>query len=195
MNTAVVIATSEGRHNWAADCLASIDVPFTVIIVSTGGYELGKITWVYENTNIDRFAFLQDSVTIKDNNLLKSVLEDTDIGSVCLYHDGTTCMNGYNGIYERSVLDDLNIPVATSKTDSIRYEGGFAAMYQGKTEVLHLFDPTPKVPAPSVEKYGRENRVFENELLIKWKANWGQIPEAEWDSHDIAYQEILKNHD
>lgn len=193
MNTAVVIATSEGRQNWAADCLASIDVPFPVIIVSTGGYELGKLTWVYKNTNIDRFAFLQDSVTIKDNNIFKSILEDS--GSVCLNHDGNTCMNGYNGIYERSVLDELEIPVANSKTDSIRYEGGFAATYQAKTKVQHLFDPAPKVPALSVEKYGRENRVFENDLLFKWKANWGQIPEKEWDSHDLSYQEILRNND
>jgi hypothetical protein len=79
----------------------------------------GKIKWVYENTNIDRFIFLQDSIVIRDNDLLMSLF-DTD-GSSCIMC-GPRCFGSYLGLYERNTLSQLDIPEISSKLEAVQQE-------------------------------------------------------------------------
>ena len=59
MKEAIVIGTSTDREDWIYDIVKSFTVPY--ILVSTGGYELGKIKWVYENTKIDRWIKIRQN--------------------------------------------------------------------------------------------------------------------------------------
>ena len=63
----IVVATTPGRENWLKQCLESIERP--VMVLSDFTFELGKIKWVFENTKIQRFMFLQDSVVIKNHKI------------------------------------------------------------------------------------------------------------------------------
>ena len=170
MKEAIVIGTSTDRENWIYDIVKSFTVPY--IIVSTGGYELGKIKWVYENTKIDRFIFLQDSLVIKNNNLFEKVFELE--GSSCLMCDPGH-MGSYLGLYERKTLEKIGIPDAHSKLDSIRFELEWNKEYIANCDLLnHPIDLDHKIMY-TVMKNGRENMVYVNDLYEKWKGDWGQI--------------------
>ena len=167
MKTAVIVATSPGRSNWANDCLSSLAVP--AIVVSGYGHELGKIKWVYENTDIDRFIFLQDSVVIRDNDLLMSLF-DTE-GSSCIMC-GPRCFGSYLGLYERKTLDQLDIPVVNGKLESVRYEIEWTQEYINKCEKFsHPINIEHQV-IETIYKHGRENQVSVNKLYEKWKGTW-----------------------
>lgn len=187
---AIVVGTSEGRSIWVNDFLKSVNVPIPVLVVNTDGYELGKIRWVFEHTRLDRFAFFQDSIVIRDNDLLMQAFEGE--GSACLFHD-RICFNGYNGLYDRSVLDTMEIPVAYDKTDSITYEEQFTQEY------IRACPAPPRelsgqVAAERAEmRHGRLNTVYQNAIVEKWKGNWGQIPRDEWNTHDETYIGIVKD--
>lgn len=167
MKQAIVIATSPGRAHWVNDCLSSLKVP--AIVVSGPGQELGKIKWVYENTNIDRFIFLQDSIVIKDNDLLMNLF-DTD-GSSCIMC-GPRCLGSYLGLYERDTLSQLDIPKISSKLESVQQEIDWTQNYISK---CHKFSHPIKIEHEVIEtiyKHGRENQVSVNKLYEKWKGTW-----------------------
>ena len=119
----IVIGTTPNRENWLAQCLKSIEKP--VLILSDFTYELGKINWVYNNTNIERIMFLQDSVIIKDNKIFELLNEK---GSIALTNDPAP-YGMYMGIYERKVLSQINIPLPKSKEESIKCEMSWTADY------------------------------------------------------------------
>jgi diaminopimelate epimerase len=147
--------------------LSSLAVP--AIVVSGYGHELGKIKWVYENTDIDRFIFLQDSVVIRDNDLLMSLF-DTE-GSSCIMC-GPRCFGSYLGLYERKTLDQLDIPVVNGKLESVRYEIEWTQEYINKCEKFsHPINIEHQV-IETIYKHGRENQVSVNKLYEKWKGTW-----------------------
>ena len=170
MKEAIVIGTSTDREDWIYDIVKSFTVPY--ILVSTDGYELGKIKWVYENTKIDRFIFLQDSLVIKNNNLFEKVFASE--GSSCLMCDPGH-MGSYLGLYERKTLEKIGIPDAHSKLDSIRFELEWNKEYIANCDILnHPIDLDHNIMY-TVMKNGRENMVYVNDLYEKWKGDWGQI--------------------
>lgn len=169
MKEAIVVSTSPGRAHWVKDCLGSISVP--ALVVSGGGFELGKIKWVYENTNIDRFIFLQDSIVIRDNDLLMSVF-DTN-GSACLMCDPDH-MGSYMGLYERETLNKIDIPSISTKGDAILNEIDWNKKY---IEACDNFSHPINIEHDMLQgvfKHGRENLLYVNSLYEKWKGNWGQ---------------------
>jgi hypothetical protein len=169
LKQAIVIGTGVGRAHWVADCLASLNVPIPVIVVCTDGYELGKIKWVYENTDIDRFIFLQDSVVIKNNELLMRLFEAP--GSACLMDD-PVCMGSYMGLYERTTLSQIEIPYSNTKRDSINYEVEWTREYvKACKNYSHPVEIRHKI-VNTVYKHGRENRLYVNNIYEKWKGTW-----------------------
>lgn len=168
MKTAIVIATSPGREAWVKDCLEPLRSD--VIVVSTGGYELGKIKWVYENTNLDKFIFLQDSVVVRNEEALLDMLAYN--GSVCLM-DVPQCFGSYLGIYERKVLDRIEIPDIPTKDESIIHEIRWTQQYKAACD--HLYHPNPAIEhhiVQTVMKHGRENLFYLNRFYEKWKGTW-----------------------
>lgn len=168
----IVVATTPGRENWLQQCLKSISKP--VLVLSDFTFELGKINWIYNNTNIERFMFLQDSVVIKDETIFEFVYTNT--GSISFTNDpGLYGM--YMGVYERRVLEQIEIPIPKSKNEAIAYELSWTDKYcQTAGSVTLAFDDLTDSKAKRKEVvFGRENLVLENDFLIKYKGNWGQL--------------------
>lgn len=168
----IVIATTPGRQDWLKQCLNSISKP--VLVLSDFTFELGKINWIFNNTKIDRFMFLQDSIIIKDERIFELLYEDK--GSIALTND--PCMYGmYMGIYERKILEKINIPIPKSKAESIQYELTWTEAYcKAAGNVRLAFTDLSDSRAKRKEVvFGRENLVLENDFLIKYKGNWGQL--------------------
>lgn len=168
----IVIATTPGRQDWLKQCLNSISKP--VLVLSDFTFELGKINWIFNNTKIDRFMFLQDSIIIKDEKIFELLYEDK--GSIALTND--PCMYGmYMGIYERHVLEKVDIPIPKSKAESIQYELTWTDAYckAARNVRLAFTDLTDSRAKRKEVIFGRENLVLENDFLIKYKGNWGQL--------------------
>lgn len=168
----IVIATTPGRQDWLKQCLDSISKP--VLVLSDFTFELGKINWIFNNTKINRFMFLQDSIIIKDEKIFELLYEDK--GSIALTND--PCMYGmYMGVYERHVLEKVDIPIPKSKAESIQYELTWTDAYckAARNVRLAFTDLTDSRAKRKEVIFGRENLVLENDFLIKYKGNWGQL--------------------
>jgi hypothetical protein len=166
----IIVGTAPGRERWLNDFMESIKLP--CIVVTVDGYELGKIRWAYENTKLDRFIFLQDSLVIRNNELLSSIFDVP--GSACLMCDPDH-YGSYLGLYERSVLDKVGIPVANTKSDAIKYEWEWTKQYAASCSNFdHPLNLDHQI-VYTVYKHGRENMLYVNDLYEKWKGDWGQI--------------------
>jgi hypothetical protein len=168
----IIIGTTPGRENWLAQCLTSINKP--VMVLSDFTYELGKIKWIIENTKIEKFMFLQDSVVVKDHKLFELLEED---GSIALSSDPVP-YGMYLGVYERKVLNKIDIPIPKNKKEAIDYEISWTQAYCSAAKRVRIaFDNLSDRSATRKEVvFGRENLVLENDYLIKYKGNWGQKP-------------------
>jgi hypothetical protein len=167
----IVIGTTPGREEWLQQCLASIQHP--VLVLSDFTFELGKIKWVFENTKIQRFMFLQDSVVIKNQSLFDLLYKDK--GSIALTNDpGMYGM--YLGVYERNILEKIEIPLPKNKSESIAYELSWTESYckAARNVRLAFTDFSDSRSKEKTVLFGRENLVLENDFLIKYKGNWGQ---------------------
>jgi hypothetical protein len=165
----IVIGSSPDRQEWLADCSASIKRDH-IAVVNTG-FELGKIRWVIENTSADRFLFLQDSWIIKDKGFWD--LLEAHSGSVAINSD-PYYFGCYAGVYERSVIDQIGVPVITTKREAIDNEIAWHQDYvKVASEPLVLFpDLKDSNSTRQVEKHGRTNLVLENDYIAKYKGTW-----------------------
>jgi hypothetical protein len=165
----VVIGSSLGRENWLADCSASIKRDHIAVV--SFGFELAKIGWVMDNTNADRFLFLQDSWLIKDEAFWD--LLDATTGSVAITAD-PYFFGCYAGVYERSVIKQIGVPVVTDKRDAIDKEISWHKRYvEVAGEPMVLFpDLTDANATRQVERHGRINLVLENDYIAKYKGTW-----------------------
>ena len=166
----IVIATTPQRENWLSQCLSSITKP--VLVLSDWTFELGKINWIYKNTTIKRFMFLQDSVIIKNENIFDLLNEE---GSIALTNDPRT-YGMYMGIYERKHLSKIPIPIPLTKKESIEFEISWTQLYCETAKDVKVAYPElcDKNAQRKEVLFGRENLVLENDFIIKYKGNWGQ---------------------
>lgn len=167
----IVVATTPGREKWLEQCLSSIEHP--VLVLSDFTFELGKINWLFNETKIERFMFLQDSVVIKNQALFDLLFKDK--GSIALTNDPT--MYGmYLGVYERHILEKIEIPIPKSKAESIAYELSWTESYckAARNVRLAFTDFSDNKSRGKAVLFGRENLILENDFLIKYKGNWGQ---------------------
>lgn len=163
-----VIGTSPGREAWAADALAS--VPGEAIVVSVPGYELGKLEWVVENTTVERFLFIQDSVLVTPQ--LFELLNDYD-GSVALLGDPRP-YGCFLGVYTRHALLAAGFAPIRTKLEAVEAELWWTGEYRaaaGKVPVLfpELTDRNAEGP---IERHGRPNLVLSNSYMTKFKGTW-----------------------
>jgi hypothetical protein len=124
-----------------------------------------------KNTKAERFLFLQDSWVIKDDGFWE--LLENEEGSVCLTAD-PYYYGCYAGVYERAVIQQIGIPIISSKIESIENEIAWHKDYvqvAGEPKVLFP-DLTDKNATRTVEKNGRTNLVLENDCLVKYKGTW-----------------------
>lgn len=164
---AIVIATTKGREDWAADCLQSLGEynGAPILVLNQYEYELGKIRWVYEHTDIDQFLFLQDSVIVKDYGWIDELFSHSD--SVSLSHQPFFM---YLGKYTREGLSKLGIPTIHTKLEAVWHEDAWTSRYASLNDVrtlwaLHDTDVFE-------ERHGRRNMVLENPHIVKYKGTW-----------------------
>ena len=165
----VVIGSSPDRQHWLADCSASISREHIAVVGF--GFELAKIDWVMKNTNAERFLLLQDSWVIKDDGFWE--LLDAHEGSVAINSD-PYYFGCYAGIYERSVIEQIGVPVMKDKRDAIHHEIEWHKRYVGVAgEPTVLFpELTDANSLGMIELHGRTNLVLENDYIVKYKGTW-----------------------
>lgn len=166
----VVVATTPGRELWLNDCLKSLgDIP--CIVISDYNFELGKIRWMYNNTNLDRWLLLQDSFIIKNTEFWSMLEKYPNSLSI---NDDPYLYGSYVGIYERKVLDLIEIPQPTTKKEAVNFEIEWNKKYVlAAGNVPVLFTDLKDSMAKGIEnKNGRDNLVLENDYLIKYKGTW-----------------------
>lgn len=165
----IVIGSSPGREKWLADCTASISKEHIAVV--SFGFELAKISWVMNNTNADRFLFLQDSWLVKDDGFWD--LLDAHSGSVAITCD-PYLYGCYAGVYERAVIDQIAIPVITDKRDAIAKEIDWHKQYVGVVGNPAVLFPelTDNNSTRQEQRHGRMNLVLENQYLVKYKGTW-----------------------
>jgi len=165
----IVVATSQGRESWVREILESITAP--CLVLSMPGFELGKLEWVFNNTDLDRFIFLQDSLVIRDEEMFETLFATP--GSSCIMCDPGH-FGSYLGLYERTTLSEVGFPICHTKEDSIRNEIEWTEKYMDVAgEISHPLGIMHN-EVITVRKFRRENRVYINEFYEKWKGDWNQ---------------------
>lgn len=164
---AIVIATTKDRSEWAKQCYDSLKTykRYPVIILDSYEYELGKIRWVLENTTLDEFLFLQDSVELKSTDWLNDLFDYE--GSVSL---AARPFFMYLGKYRREALERVGVPSIASKQEAVDHEATWTAAYSNADTHKSLFD----LQDTNVfrEHLGRNNMIIENDQIIKYKHIW-----------------------
>jgi len=165
----IVIGSSPDRQGWLADCSASIGREHIAVV--NYGFELGKIQWVMENTNADRFLFLQDTWQIKSEGFWD--LLDSFEGSVALMNH-PYFFGCFAGVYERRFVEKIGTPKVTEKYQSIVSEREWNRQYvEHAGEPVVLFpDLNDRNATRVVERHGRDNLVLENDFVVKFKGTW-----------------------
>jgi len=167
---AIVIGTRPDRKDQLNNLLKTLKVPFPVMTVDCDGYEIGKIKWVLENTKLESFIFLQDTVEVKDPYPFFLALSSQTNVSFCDYPRPFGC---YLGKYTRKTLEKIDLPDVQTKEQSVDYEmkfhedinknGGFQTI----GEDLHNVDNF-------VEKFGHRVMKIEGKYFIKYKTTWNR---------------------
>ena len=176
MKQVIVIATTPNRYRWLANCLETLKGydKYPLMVISDFNWELGKIRFVYENTNIDEFFLLHDSCEVKDPSLFDLVFEKHRGESVA-FSDHPVVFGMYLGKYRREILEKMDIPIVRDKKGAIYWEEKFNIDYvQLDPATVLLFDDFRHTTIFE-EKLGRKNMKVENEYLVKWKGTWGVI--------------------
>lgn len=172
----IVVASSDGREDWALECSRSIEREHVIYVApKDGGYELGVLKWCLERTTADRFIFLQDSVVILDNHVFEMI--DNARGSICLNH--TFCHYAcFLGVYERRVLEWMDLPVTRTKREAVLAETEWTLEYVKQATHVTCLGAIARgeISDPTVWHHGRENMCYDTRFLRKWQGQWGQTP-------------------
>jgi hypothetical protein len=163
-----------GRGAWAADCLDSIHRGDLTLCRSEVGGEPGVIRMIYGGTHWPRWLMLQDSVQIKDQAFF-DLVDQVDGPALVAPRP---CM--YLAVYERKVLDELDIPVITDgdREKAIQHECEFMDAYVAAANRLGFECPVlcPELTDANArgveERHGRKNLVLDGQYLIKYKGTW-----------------------
>jgi len=167
----IIIGTTPDRSHWLKDCINSLKQP--CVVISDFDFELGKLKWASKQLS-ERFFFFQDSIVFKQTDWVFDLLNNYE--HVSLTSDPVV-YGTYMGIYDPKILRELEIPIPISKKQSIEYELSWTKTYVEKVGSVHVAFPdlTDSKATRKEIKHGRENLVLENDYLIKFKGDWGQI--------------------
>ena len=166
----VVVATTPGREQWLNQCLKSLG-DRSVLVLSDFTFELGKIRWMFSNTCVDRFMLLQDSVIVKDPKFFDMAF---DYPRSVAVSQCPTVFGMYLGIYHRDTLAAAGMPQPKTKKEAIYYEMHWSNRYCSYEHVPVMFPEfnDHNAKGKTIELFGRNNLVLENDYLIKYKGTW-----------------------
>lgn len=170
MKKAIIIGTRPDRKEQLRNCLNSFTTPYDILIADCDGYEVGKLKWVLEKTDIDEFIFLQDTVEVKDAKFIEMCFFLPQSVSICNYPALFGC---YLGKYKRSILEKMNLPDVKDKLGAVEYEMQIGLDYSKFEIPFILFDDLNNVDN-YVDKWDHKVMKIENDYLIKYKSVWNR---------------------
>jgi hypothetical protein len=170
MKQAIIIGTRPDRKEQLQNCLNSFTTDHDILIADCDGYEIGKIKWVLNNTDIDEFVFLQDTIEVKNPKFIDICFALPQSVSICNYPFLFGC---YLGKYKRSVLEKIDLPDIKDKREAVEYEMQLGLDYCRFERPFELFDDLHNVDN-FVEKFGHKVMKIENDYLIKYKSIWNR---------------------
>ena len=171
MKQAIVIGSTTQTKDWLQNCLNSFGCydKYPIIVVVNNDFELGKLKWVYDNTDIDEFFLLHDTVEIKDTGLFDLAFNYD--GSFALSSQPVQ-MGMFLGKYRREILDKMSIPLTKTKMEAVLQECAFNEQYSKlESKMATIFNPLLNSDKFE-EKFGRKNMILENDYIRKYKGTW-----------------------
>lgn len=171
MRQAIVIGSTTRTKDWLQNCLNSFGdyKNYPIIVVVNNDFELGKIKWVMDNTNLDEFFLLHDTVEIKSLSMFDIAFQTT--GSFALSNQ-PVYMGMFLGKYRREILSQMQITPSQTKIDAVLAEVSFNNRY-AQLEPNQNTISSPLVNTDVFEeKFGRKNMVLENPFIKKYKGTW-----------------------
>lgn len=175
MTDAIVICTTPGREAWLRDCIDSIhrtaSDKWQVLVLSDFNFELGKIRWLLDNTTLDRWFLLHDTIVVHSAELFAQAFAQP---ASCAISDCPVKFGMYLGVYTRSTLNALErIPQPNRKDEAIFWERQFADEYCAVENVPTLCPEfTDANAVGQEERHGRNNLVLQHPWLTKYKGTW-----------------------
>lgn len=170
---AIVIGSTTKTKDWLENCLNSFGCydKYPIIVVVNDGFELGKLKWVYDHTDVDEMFLLHDTLEIKDVSMFEEAFEECQGKSYAL-SDHPTYMGMFLGKYRREILDKMEIPITETKAEAVDQEELFNRRYSELEPYKVVVDPPLVNGNIFEEKFGRKNMVLENEFVKKYKGTW-----------------------
>jgi hypothetical protein len=166
----VVISTYPGREEWLTDLMTDFPTHWDVHVVH--GWELDAIRYGF-NLGSKRFLHLQDSWRIHRAGFVEAAI-DRHKASIAFTND-PVLFGCYTGVFERDVLDKIEIPEVEDKADAIRLEIEWTSTY------VEACPNTPAVLFKHVlhdwhgtvtERHGRTNLMISTPEVTKYKGTW-----------------------
>lgn len=173
MKQAIVVTTVPQSGEWLANFFGKLNGydKYPILAIADYKFELGKIRWMLEHTDVEEFFVLHDTCEIKDISLFDLVFEKYKGKSVAL--SNSPAMFGmYLGKYRREVLKNMRLPRPATKLANVRYEISFNSEYAKRDPSTVLLFPNFVDNYVFEKKLGRVNMKLENKYLIKWKSTW-----------------------
>jgi hypothetical protein len=187
MTQAIVISTTPTTTPWLMACMQSLEGydKYPVVILSDYTWELGKIKWIYDHTDIDEFFFLPDSSVIKNKDIFDKMFGEFQGCSITFHHFGDC----YMVKYRREILDKMNFPIIHNKSESIYFERWWNNAYfeLDHPEVFYGELGDAIDPDKMDEKFGRKNLKMETKDFCKWKGTWDVTQYEPIEDLDFKY--------
>lgn len=171
MRQAIVIGSTTRTKDWLQNCLNSFGnyKDYSIIVVVNDDFEMGKIKWVYDNTNLDEFFLLHDTVEIKNPDIFDAAFEYQ--GSFGLSTQPVP-MGSFLGKYRREVLAQMTITPTKTKLEAVLAEIDFNKKYLQLEQNYTTCDEPLHDTDVFETKFGRNNMILENTWIKKYKGCW-----------------------
>lgn len=143
-----------------------------MFMVMENTWELGAIQVMMDETDVDEFFLIQDTMEVIDLNLFWVAFGTLEGKSVS--YDET--FSHYCGKFRRKILNEMKIPEVRSKVDAIKQEFEFGRAYAAldKTLVIDSKFGDFNLANYEEEKWGRNNIVLVGKYILKYKGTMGE---------------------
>lgn len=172
MEKVICIGSTTKTSHWLANCLASFGnyKEYPIIVVVNDDFELGKLSWVYHNTNVEDIFLMHDTVEVKDPTVFRRIFESPI--SVSITNEPVP-FGMFFGKYKRQILSRLCIPETKTKLEAVEQEILFNNKYAALCD-HEVICPELRNQPKFEFKFGRNNMVLENQYFKKYKGTWSR---------------------
>jgi hypothetical protein len=177
MKKGIVITTHKSTEPFLFDLLDSLrECNYPIIIKKNAGqdntWELGGIKLGV--SLFKEFLYLHDTVVIKKLDIIDEIFHPKYHGiSLPLFPE----FNSYMGKYISNILLGMPIPEIHTKREAVDNERLFTRKYMQRcNEIMTIFPEIDAWKPSSIfeNRHGRNNCIYENECIKKYKGTWSE---------------------